>query len=262
MSAGTQPPKILIGMPTFGLDPNPNRWLASLVVITQDLKRAGIEFGFNFQYRKTIHKAENAIIKTALTNGFTHLLRLDDDIWGVQPGDVMKLVDADKDFISAVMYIRGFPYSRCAFKKVDPKMTLSECERKGRETLIEADGDGIIPVDLTAFPFTLFKTSIYSKMKYPWFDAADKASPDAQFCQKCLDLGVQPYSHMDITVNHQEVTPWNRLFLFNSDARRMLMTRQMDPSHGNFAAFVEMFGEDGLKDLYILKGTGREPKIG
>jgi len=262
MTAETQPLKILIGMPTFGLDPNPNRWLATLLVILQDLKRAGVEYGFNFQYRKTIHKAENEIIRCALVNNFTHILRLDDDIWGVQPGDVMKLLNADKDFISAVMYIRGFPYMRCAFVKKDPKMTLQECEKGGRDTLIEADGEGIVPVDLTAFPLTLFKTSIYSKMKYPWFDAKEECTADAQFCQKCLDLDIQPYAHMDIQINHMEVTPWNRLFLFNSDARQLLMKRKLNPAHKNFKAMVELFGEDGCKDLYILKGTGKEPKIG
>ena len=252
--------KILIACPTFGLDPHPGKWLSALLIILQDLKRAGIEYGFSFQYRKQIHKAENLIIRTALTNKFTHLLRLDDDIWGVQPGDVMKLVNAEKDFISAVMFIRGFPYSRCAFRKVDKSLTLQECEARGRGTLEEVDGDGIQAVDLTAFPFTLFNTEIYTKMKYPFFDAANKESPDANFCQKCLDLGIQPYVHMDVQINHAEVTPWNRLFLFNCDARQMLMTKKLDPTDPMYKALAHLFGEDGMKDLYTLKGTGKEPK--
>ena len=134
--------KILIACPTFGLEPHPGRWLGSLLVIIQDLRRAGIDHGFLMPYRLPIHKAENLIVKTALTNGYTHILRLDDDIWGIRPGDVIKLLDADKDFISGVMFIRGFPYSRCAFRKVNPKMTLLECERKGRDALMEVDGTG------------------------------------------------------------------------------------------------------------------------
>lgn len=253
-------PRILIGCPTFGLDPHPGKWLASLLTVTQDLRRAGIEFGFCFPYRKTIHKAENQIIKTALTNKYTHILRMDDDIWGINRGDVLKLLEADKDFISAVMFIRGFPYSRCAFKKVNPEWTLEQCEKAGRNTLVEVDGEGVIPVDLTAFPFTLFKVDMFLKLKWPFFDETIKCSPDAQFCDKCRAIGVQPYVHMDIQINHQEVTPWNRLHLFNSDARKMLMTKQMDPTDPRYATFVEWFGKDGLKDLYVLKGTGREPK--
>lgn len=247
--------KILIACPTFGLDPHPGKWLASLMVAIQDLRQRDIKYGFIFPYRKRIHAAENQIVKTALTNGFTHILRLDDDIWGVQPGDVLKLLDADKDFISAVMFIRGFPYSRCAFKKRDPNMSLLECEKRGRGALEEIEGDGVQPVDLTAFPFTLIKTTVYDKMKYPYFDEKDPASPDASFCQKCLDLGIQPYVHMDVQINHQEVTPWNRLGLFNAEARRLLMTKQLDPTSHLYGPLVELFGEDGCKDLYTLKGT-------
>jgi hypothetical protein len=253
--------KILIACPTFGLEPNPGKWLMSMLTVVQDLKRVGVEFGFMMPYRHTIHKAENKIIKFALTGKYTHILRMDDDIWGVQPGDVLKLLTADKDFISAVMFIRGFPYSRCAFKKKDPTMSLLDCEKRGRGALDEVDGEGVQPVDLTAFPFTLFKTTIYERMKYPWFDETKKDSPDAQFCQKCLDLGIQPYAHMDIQINHQEVTPWNRLGLFNADARRLMASGRVDPTDKMYPTLVELFGADGMKDLYILKGTGNEPKV-
>jgi hypothetical protein len=250
--------KILIACPTFALDPNPGKWLGSLMTIVMDLHKMNINFGFMFPYRKGIHKAENAIIQRALTTGYTHVLRLDDDVWGIQPGDVLKLIVADKDFISAVMFVRGFPFSRCAFRKVDPKMTLLDCEKKGRITLEEIEGEGVQPVDLTAFPFTLFKTTIYDKMTFPYFDDKVKGSPDSQFCQRCLDLGIQPYVHMDIQINHCDVTPWNRLFLYNSEARRLLMTKQIDPTSFVYKTLVPMFGEDGMKDLYRLKGTGHD----
>ena len=253
--------KILIGCPTFGIDKHPGKWLNSLLQIVLDLNRVGITYGFCFPYRKSIHKAENTIIRTALTNKYTHILRLDDDVWGIQPGDIIKLLRADKDFISAVMFIRGFPYSRCAFRKTYPEMSYLECERRGQDAWDEVDGDGVQPVDLTAFPFTLFKTSIYDRMTHPYFDAENKLSPDAAFCEKCKGLGIQPYAHMDVQINHEDVTPWNRLFLFNAAAREMLMTRKIDPTRGDYELLKEMFGEDGLKDLYILKETGREPKI-
>lgn len=253
--------KILIACPTFGLDPNPGKWLMSMLTMCQDLRRAGVEYGFMMPYRNTIHKAENKIIRHALTNGYTHILRMDDDIWGIREGDVLKLLAADKDFVSAVMFVRGFPFSRCAFVKKDPTKTLLQCERQGRDALEEADGDGLVRVDLTAFPFTLWKTEIFSKLKYPWFDEKDPVSPDAQLCQKLADIGVEIWAHMDIQVNHQEVTPWNRLFLFNCEARRMLMEKSVDPTHQMYKPLVELFGVDGMKDLYILKGTGREPKV-
>jgi len=245
--------KILIACPTLDLDPNPQKWLASLLVVVQDLRRANIEMGFMFPYRQEIRKADNAIFKTGIVNKYTHVLRMDDDIWGVRPGDVMKLIEADKDFISGVMYIRGFPYSRCAFNKIDKSLTLQQTEKLGGTLLTELDGDGVQPCDLTAFPFTLFKVSMIKQFTYPFFDPKDDASPDTAFCQKCLDKGIQPHVHMDIMVNHREVTPWNRLFLFNSRARELLATKQLDPTSKMYKILSEMFGEDGMKDLYQLK---------
>lgn len=247
--------RILIGCPTFGIDPNPQRWLASLITVTQDLRRTGHDMSFCFPYRKTVREGDNRIVRAALLNKCTHILRMDDDIWGVQPGDILKLIEADKEFISAVMYIGGFPYSRCAFIRKDKKLTLQQTEVLGGSHLQEVDGQGVQPCDLTAFPFTLWKVSLFDKFLYPYFDPKEVNSEDTVFCQKCLDKGIQPFVHMDIQVNHREVTPWNRIFLYNSEARKMLMTRKLDPTAPMYKILAEQFGEDGMKDLYQLKGV-------
>lgn len=247
--------RILIGCPTFGLDPNPKRWLWSLATAINDLHRRGIPCSFCFPYRKKIHEADNQIVRIGLTEKFTHILRMDDDIWGIEKGDVYKLLDADKEFISGVMYTAGFPYARCACTKIDKTKTLQFIEKNVGDYLKEVSGDGVQPCDLTATPFTLWKTSLFDKLTPPYFDHKDECSPDAVFCQKCLDNGIQPFVHMDIQLNHREVTPWNRLHLFNSDARKMLMLGQLDPTSKLYEELVEMFGKDGKKDLMMLKGT-------
>jgi hypothetical protein len=247
--------KVLIGCPTFGIDPDPRRWLNSLMTTVNDLHRSGARTSFCFPYRHRIHEADNQIIKTALMNGFTHILRMDDDIWGVQKGDVLKLLEADKEFISAIMYISGFPYAKCAVRrKPGVKLTLPEIEKEEGDFYDEVSGEGVQPVDLTATPFTLWKTSLFQKIRYPFFDPAIAGSPDGVFCQKCLDAKIQPFVHMDIQLNHREVTPWNRLYLYNSEIRRMLFLKQVDPTKPGYKELVEEFGEDGQKDMMMLKG--------
>ena len=247
--------KVMIGCPTLGLGADPSKWLMSLIITIQDLRRAGIDMSFCFPYRKKIHDADNQIVQTAMMSKCTHILRMDDDIWGVHNGDILKLLDADKEFISAVMYIRGFPYSRCAFNKTDKSKTLQEIEALGGSHVVEVDGMGIQPCDLTATPYTLWKVSLFEKLFYPFFNPNDKGSPDTVFCQKCLDNGIQPYTHLDIQLNHQDVTPWNRLFLFNAEARRMLSNRMLDPTCEMYKVLAAEFGFDGEKDLYTLKGV-------
>jgi hypothetical protein len=247
--------KIMIGCPTLGLTPDPSKWLISLLTTIQDLRRAGIDMAFCFPFRKEVRQADNQIVRTAMSTKCTHILRMDDDIWGVQPGDIMKLLAADKEFISAIMYIRGFPYSRCAFNKKDKTKTLQEIEVLGGSHVVEVDGTGIQPCDLTATPYTLWKMSLFEKLLYPYFNPRDKGSPDTVFCQKCLSNGIQPYTHLDVQLNHQDVTPWNRLFLFNAEARRLMSNKMLDPTCEMYKVLAEEFGEDGEKDLYMLKGV-------
>lgn len=248
--------KVLLACPTFGITPDPRRWLNTLLTAVNDLHNAGAKTGYLFPYRRQIHAADNQIINIALMNGYTHILRMDDDIWGVEKGDVLKLLAANKEFISAVMYIRGFPYAKCAVKKKPGvTKTLQEIGASGSgDYLDEACGRGIQQVDLTAMPFTLFQTSMFKKLTHPYHDAKIAGQPDSVFCQKCADAGIQIFAHMDIQVCHGEVTPWNRLYLYNAEAREALYNRRIDPTTELYRTLSEEFGPDGMKDPMMLKG--------
>lgn len=248
--------KILIGCPTFGLDPDPRRFMNSLLTVINDLHRAGCATSYFFPYRRRVQEADNEIIMRALMNDFTHILRMDDDVWGVKRGDIIKLLEADKDFISGVAYGASFPYAKFACRK-KPGTTLSlyEIGKTKGDYLDEVTGEGIQPTDLSATPFTLWKTSLFQKLLYPFFDPALPGAPDAPFCDKCLAIGVQPYVHMDIQLNHRAVTPWNRIYLYEAEIRQALFTKQIDPAEPGYPELVEKFGEDGMKDLLMIKGA-------
>lgn len=253
--------KILIGCPTFGIDPDPRRWMTSMLTASNEIVRMGGEVNYCFPYRKGVCDADNQIVKTAIAIEADYILRLDDDIWGVQRGDITKLLEADKEFISAVTFTNDFPYALMAGNKKDKSMSLKYIRSNDGNFLDEITGHGIQTCDLTATPFTLWKVSMFDKFLYPFFVKEPECPPDSTFCDKCAGLGIQPYVHMDIQLNHREVTPWNRLHLFNSRARELLMKRKLDPTTAIYKKMADMFGEDGLKDLLSLKGTLEEGKI-
>jgi hypothetical protein len=145
-------------------------------------------------------------------------------------GAVQLLLDADKDFVSGLMYAHAWPYQMCALvkKPEDKDKSLIDLVKQSVTGLLEAEGeDGPVPVDLTGFPFVLWKVSIFKKIPEPWFVYEEGVPTDNYFCQKCLDNGIQPYVHKSIPVNHRGVTYWNRIYKFISEGRYKIATGQL-----------------------------------
>jgi len=250
---------ILMACPTFGLCPDPGQWLATFLGAMNEFCNRGFMVNTYFPYRRPVTEADNEIAHVAITHGADYIFRMDDDVWGFQAGFVNKLLDADKEFISGAMFIAGFPYSRCAFKRLDPTKTLPEIYKNRLMQLEEVgrgkDGSPIVPCDMTATPFTLIKTSIFEKMLTPYYPFEKGVAGDSLFCQKLLDAGIQPFVHLDVQLCHRHVTPWNRSYLYNAEARAMLQSGIIDKSNPIYPRLVEQFGEKGDKDLLILKGV-------
>jgi hypothetical protein len=249
-----KPKSVLMTCPTFGLDPNPNQWLATFMGALNEFSLRGFKVNTYFPYRRPIAEAENEIANMALTTNSDYIFRMDDDIWGFQKDFINKLIDADKDYISGAMFIAGFPYSRCAFERTDKSVPLPDIYAKKLLLLKEVEGRGIIPCDLTATPFTLIKTSIYEKMMPPYYESKKGVAMDSIFCQKLLDMNIQPYVHMDVQVNHRHVTHWNRHYLYNAEARALLMSGVLPKNSPFYNILAEQFGPDGKKDILMLKG--------
>ena len=181
---------------------------------------------------------------------------MDDDIWGYQGGYINKLIDAQKEYISGVMYIAGFPYSSCAFRKQKgyEDKSLVEIYKNKLLGLSEVEEPGVQPCDMVGTPFTLIKTTIYEKILMPYYKENKDAPPDSCFCQKLLEAGIQPYVHMDVKLNHRHVTPWNRHYLYNADSRILLQTNAIDKTTEIYKILSETFGPDGKKDMMQMKG--------
>lgn len=255
-----KPKSVLLACPTFGLSPDPTQWLSSFLGALNEFAMMGWKVSTYFPYRRPIVEAENSIVSVAIASGIDYILRMDDDVWGYRPGYCKKLVDANKDYISGVIFIAGFPYSRCAFKKKDPSKNLMDIYKNKLLELDEVCGEGVQPCDLTATPFTLVKTKIYEKLLTPYYEIKDGVAMDSVFCQRLLDNGIQPYAHMDVLLNHRHVTPHNRHYLYNADARALMQSGTIQRGTDLFNKLAESFGEDGMKDFLQLKGLRIEGK--
>jgi len=209
---------------------------------------------YMFPYRKPVQIADTSAVRKAIKEDFDYILRMDDDVWDIPYGSVEQLMKADKDAISAVMYCNGFPYQRCAGVKeeIAKNMTLMELTKYKEEPYVhELDKLGVQPVDLTAFPFILFKVSMFKVIPEPWFVGDEDAPTDSYFCQKMADYGFQPYVDMGIQVNHRGITHLNRKSRYIEDMNKYLLTGQYDGNdalHKKFMALYEkMRAEDKTK---------------
>lgn len=230
--------KILFACPI--LDIRYDWFLGFINIWEQMRKKKGLEVGLFMPYRKPVHIADTLMVRNAIEGNFDYILRMDDDVWDVPPNAVELLLAADKDMISAVMYANSFPYQKCALVKKDKTKSLIEIARGKTNELLEAEGEGVQPVDLTAFPFTLFKVSLFKKLAEPWFESSEDVPPDSYFCQKMLDNGLQPYVNMDVQVTHRDVTFWNRLHRFIADGKYRVETGQLNKDDPIYVAFLDI----------------------
>jgi hypothetical protein len=198
---------------------------------------------------------------TAFEHGFDYILRMDDDVHGHPPKAFTMLLEADKDVIGAVYPMRHFPYTLCALKRTAKDENLVEGYKNDTKGLSEIGGKGVQEVDQIGFGMTLIKTQAFKQLPRPIFNGPANCPDDTYFAQLCSDNKIQQHAHMDIKLCHREVTPMNRLYLFNADARGMLMTGMIRPGLSDYDnRLVEMFGEDGRKDMTELKFFGQVSK--
>jgi len=209
-------PKILIGVPILAWTHEFAESFLSFWTSLMTYQHKGRKFhvGYKFMYRRPVHMAEEELAQFALDAGCTHLLLMDDDIYDVTPEDLLKLLDADKDVISGIMYASGFPHAMCAFRRYDPNAKVADQPiLKGPCRLYEVPPEqrvGAQPIDLVPFCFTLIKTDVFRKIERPWFTCNTQAPTDSWFMDAVMAKGIKPFAHFDVWLNHRGVTKDNQ----------------------------------------------------
>jgi len=269
-------PRILIVIPILECS---HKFLTSFLkfwteCMTEFNHTGELEIGYHFLYRKPVHMAETMGVNVAKHNKCTHILFMDDDIYDITPDMLRKLLVADKDVVSGVMYASGFPYAMCTFRRYDTQTTVcSQPAQTGMYRLYEIPcwcphclannvktplptwtttfchvcrkdikDLAIQKVDLIPFPFTLMKLSVFDKISKPWFHCNTVFPTDSWFADRCIEAGIQQYAHMDVRLNHRGVTDVTRPYKYQEG-----LALSQGKGH-----VVEITPEDMQKHEFIL----------
>ena len=264
-------PRILIGIPvlTFSYE-----FVESFLKFWTSIclmAKGKFQVGYQFMYRKPVHMAEETLVEIARYNKCTHILFIDDDIFGIKLEDLVKLLEADKDVIAGVMYASKFPHAMCVFRRYDVnrKVTdmpvdtsmyrlyevpchctnpecsvgLSHWDAKFCPVCGTAQDNLIQKADLVPFCFTLMKLSIFDKIKRPWFHCTTGYPSDSWFADRCSESGIQQWGHMAVRLNHAGVNDKTKPYYVQMGIEE----RRAQPN-----AMINLTPEDMQKHEYML----------
>lgn len=214
--------KVLIAGPTLGLDPDPDRWLNSLVKILNNVRREGFTHSIFFPYRANWWPANNEIWDVAFANKFDYILRIDDDIHGVPTDGFTKLLEANKDVIGAAYCNRRFPYTVQALIRRDETVDFIKGYNLNNMNLQAVQfhgykGEEVQEVELIGFGMTLIKVAPFKYISRPLYKGDEVCPDDSYFAQVCLDNKIKQYVHWGVRINHAHVTFANAGHLYNAD---------------------------------------------
>lgn len=142
--------------------------------------------------------SRNTIIKSALDNNCSHIFFMDDDMI-FPPDTLLKLIEHDKDIVTALYLLRSFPHRPALFDKAYDngrcKFTFLE---KGMNGLVKGVNCGLGAV--------LIKTSIFKDLEEPYVRLGeiekDGWCDDVGFFNRCRQAGFEIWCDLNAPVGH------------------------------------------------------------
>ncbi len=188
-----------------------------------------VQFGFCNPRRMSIDRMRNFAGKAAIELNFDYLLFIDDDV--LVPFDCVKrLIDADKDIIAGVTFIRGYPYHPMIFDFLAPRLRNDRALTYVDDYKQKADPKtGLLECDAVGFSCCLIKTDVLRKLKPPYFITGKNCTEDVWFCNKAKANihGCQVWVDTNIETAHilgdEIIEPSNK-------AARMAYDEALDPT--------------------------------
>lgn len=159
-----------------------------------------------------IHHARNRSVEFHLKNGKDYLLFIDDDMV-FEPDALQRLLEADKDIICGMAFMRVSPFYPCVYnfdKNAQIGKRYTPIVPSAKSELIKAGGCGMF--------FTLIKRKVFEKLKEPYFWFEGEQGEDLYFCRKALEAGFEIWCDARVKVGHisePEVIYSNKFFEYN-----------------------------------------------
>jgi GT2 family glycosyltransferase len=199
----TPKPAIGVCIPTSGwVHP---QWLCHTIML---LGPQSTHYPLNIinPHRCIVDVARNKAVEVCLENDYDYIFWLDDDTFAPM-GTIDKFVQQDLDICFALTFQRQEPYHCCAFVWIPDSGTYHPILPARR---------GVIPVDSVGMAATLVKTSVYAKMKSPWYllqqwipeiekGKGDRIGEDVWFCREAKKAGIGVYCDTNTICGHMAV---------------------------------------------------------
>jgi hypothetical protein len=140
----------------------------------------------SFAHGQSPARNRNIMIETALANGMTHILFLDDDVVP-RPDILKKLLAHNVDIVTGLYLMRSHPHLPILF---DESYTNGSC----RFTILRKGLQGLVEVKNTGLGAALIKTDVFRKMSndLPWIRLGqcekDHWCDDIDFFNRARDL--------------------------------------------------------------------------
>jgi len=161
-------------------------------------------------FTSTVHgqspaKARNILIQQAVDNECTHIFLMDDDM--ILPADTLKkLLKHDKDIVTGLYLLRGFPYRPALFDKAYDN-------GKCKHTSLTPDMKGLVPAVNCGLGCVLIKTRVFRELIKPWVRLgeveSDQWCDDIGFFNRCRKAGFRIWCDLDCPCGHMtNITIW------------------------------------------------------
>lgn len=168
----------------------------SVIGLVERLKKQGKAIAIRDCYGASIARNRNHCVETALKHNAKHLLFIDDDMV-FAPGVIDKLLARKEYFVSGLCTVRSLPAKPALYMK-----------RKDDSGLYDnvANPKGLMTVDGVGMAFTLIDTTVFKRMKKPYFAmpprGEDVLGEDLYFCEKAKELGIDIKVDCDVVIGH------------------------------------------------------------
>ena len=138
-----------------------------------------------------VYTAREEAAKAFLEGDYDALLFVDSDM--VVPIDLLtRLVDADRDIISALAFRRTPGYEPCIFKT---------CNEQDAKFYLDYP-KGMTEIEGVGMACTLIKRRVFETVPEPWFFPHKTMGEDLSFCVRAREAGFQIYCDTELVVGH------------------------------------------------------------
>lgn len=151
-----------------------------------------------FSHGASPAKGRNLMIEAALQNNCTHILFIDDDM-APKPDVLKRLISHDKDVVTALYLMRGYPHLPLVFDEVFS-------DGKNKHMFLVEGLNGLVEVTNCGFGCVLIKTEVFKSMEQPWVTLGelekDGWCDDISFFNRVREAEFKIYCDLDAHVGH------------------------------------------------------------